>query len=53
MKANNIKKWVLFIPNKLSSEESSWWENWTSRIIKEYDAEPILYTSKDIFNFFF
>ena len=49
MRVNGINKWVLFVPTKLSSEESSWWENWTSRIAKENGTELTIYDSKAIF----
>ncbi|MBO4244134.1 MAG: hypothetical protein J5882_03645 [Bacteroidales bacterium] len=49
MQVNDIKKWVLFVPTKLSTEESSWWDNWTSRITKETGTELTIYDSKAIF----
>ncbi|MBQ3618292.1 MAG: hypothetical protein II939_09040 [Bacteroidales bacterium] len=49
MKTNDIKKWVLIVPTKLTSEETSWWENWTSRIAKENGLELLLIDSKAIF----
>ena len=50
IKTNEIKKWVLFVPSKLTSEESSWWENWTTRISRENNIDLIIYDSKAIFN---
>ncbi len=49
MQVNDIKKWVLFVPTKLTTEESSWWDNWTSRITKETGTELTIFDSKAIF----
>jgi tetratricopeptide (TPR) repeat protein len=40
MKANQITQWVLLMPLQFSTEEASWWENWSLRIKQENGVTP-------------
>ena len=42
MKANKITQWVLLLPLTFTSEEESWWENWSLRIKQENGINPIV-----------
>ncbi|MBQ3657203.1 MAG: hypothetical protein II956_10240 [Bacteroidales bacterium] len=48
MKANQITQWVLLMPLKFSTEEASWWDNWSLRIKQENGVTPIVKLGDEI-----
>lgn len=49
LEVNKCSQWILLIPKKFSEEESSWWANWSERILNEYHIKTVLYDADGIF----